>query len=285
MRKRIRGLGFTLVELLVVIGIIGLLLMLLVPVIASAMRTVRSSMTRNTIKTIEMAIANFRNDFGAYPPSRPKWSPNDDAGTKGKGETGASNLCYYLRGPDGGGWGMGAGGLMPFAGSGVAKRVYGPYYQSGDDRIKFGEEIAPPNNIVAQGFLDDFQPSGVILYFRSYAVPSTGTSGAYIAYDYKDNNPSLAFNADQHDPGARTTYSAVTVSYPQTQAESFYHCVMTNSATADANRVFARNDYLLISPGPDGRYGYTKTDTATNTIVPANKKKDVDAVTDDVTNW
>lgn len=62
--------GFTLVELLVVIFIIGLLVALLLPVIAGSVRTANEGRVTAEIQLLSQALAEFKNKFGDYPPSR-----------------------------------------------------------------------------------------------------------------------------------------------------------------------------------------------------------------------
>jgi prepilin-type N-terminal cleavage/methylation domain-containing protein len=62
--------GFTITELLVVIGIIGGLLALLIPTVRGAIRTARAAAIKNEIDMLHMAIMNYKNEFGSYPPAR-----------------------------------------------------------------------------------------------------------------------------------------------------------------------------------------------------------------------
>lgn len=62
--------GFTLIELLVAIGIIGLLVSILVPAVASAIASARDAEVRNELNQLEAALADFKNEYGTYPPSR-----------------------------------------------------------------------------------------------------------------------------------------------------------------------------------------------------------------------
>ena len=59
--------GFTLVELLVVMGIIGLLVMLLMPAVNHAIIVVYVFKTGNIISQIDTALTAYQADHGAYP--------------------------------------------------------------------------------------------------------------------------------------------------------------------------------------------------------------------------
>jgi general secretion pathway protein G len=65
-----RRCGFTLVELLAVILILGILLALLLPAINGAMRTAKNAAVGGEINQLAQALANFKSKYGDYPPSR-----------------------------------------------------------------------------------------------------------------------------------------------------------------------------------------------------------------------
>jgi type II secretory pathway pseudopilin PulG len=62
-----RQLGFTLVELLVVIGIIVALIGILLPVVLHVMKAGRKSRAQADMQTIIMGLDAYKNDFGDYP--------------------------------------------------------------------------------------------------------------------------------------------------------------------------------------------------------------------------
>jgi len=65
-----RRTGFTLVELMIVVVIIGILVGLLLPVIIAAIRKTRDAQISGEIQTIATGLAKFKQDYGEYPPSR-----------------------------------------------------------------------------------------------------------------------------------------------------------------------------------------------------------------------
>ena len=74
--------GFTLVELLVVIAIIGILVAILLPAVQAAREAARRASCKNNLRQVALAMHNFHDAFGAFPPSR-IWSgvPGDPAGS------------------------------------------------------------------------------------------------------------------------------------------------------------------------------------------------------------
>ena len=61
--------AFTLVELLVVIGIIGMLTAIAVPTIFGAVAAARNAKTKAEIDMLHMALMNYKNEYGGFPPA------------------------------------------------------------------------------------------------------------------------------------------------------------------------------------------------------------------------
>jgi prepilin-type N-terminal cleavage/methylation domain-containing protein len=60
--------GFTLIELLVVIAIIAILIALLLPAVQQAREAARRTQTRNNLRQVVLALHNYHDNFGSFPP-------------------------------------------------------------------------------------------------------------------------------------------------------------------------------------------------------------------------
>jgi len=139
MRRARNRAAFTLVELLVVIGIIAILAGMLMPAIMAARTRAHESSTLNLIHQCEVAATGFFNDYGDYPPST--WEEYfalveydyDGNGTFEGAEDGDDDF------PDLDTWPAGDPrdsneGIEVFVAA-VATRTGGPYMEPGGDQL------------------------------------------------------------------------------------------------------------------------------------------------------
>jgi hypothetical protein len=196
--------------------------------------------TRNTIQQIQTGIAAFRASWGVYPPS--------GAGVGAAKPYGFENLAYYLMGPEGRGWGSGAGNHPPFGGSNPPGETWGPYFEAEE-----GAASGTPPRI-----LDSFNPPKPILYFR--AEPG--------------RDPLFSASDNPIDPAGETGFAS----------QAHFEMLAKERGPAGKSR-WAREDYLLISPGRDRLYGHVVRDKKTGRLRPALPEEMNGAPCDDITNF
>ena len=112
--------GFTLIELLVVIAIIAILIALLLPAVQQAREAARRTQNRNNLKQIGIALHNYHESHGVFPP----------------GWIGVSSGLPDVEGGNGFGW---AAHLLPQL---EQKNLY--------ERLDFSQSIMAPTNAIAR---------------------------------------------------------------------------------------------------------------------------------------
>lgn len=89
--RRSRPSGFTLIEIMIAVAIVGILAALLLPTINRARAKARESAAKQAMSAIAMALDKYRDDFGRYPPH------DKSMGKYGvpQGEQIGSEVLYY----------------------------------------------------------------------------------------------------------------------------------------------------------------------------------------------
>ena len=123
--------GLTMIELLVVLGIIAILVGLLVPSLSAVKKMAKETKQKAQFSTIELALAAFKNDEGDYPPSN--WTPEVFTGDY----CGAQKLAEALLGWDL----LGFHPYSDFTSNGT--NTAGVFVYDTSDAILFGQRKGP----------------------------------------------------------------------------------------------------------------------------------------------
>jgi prepilin-type N-terminal cleavage/methylation domain-containing protein len=285
--------GFTLVELLVVMGIIVLLLGLVGPAILKAWRSGDRAATLADLHAISMALEAYKQDHGDYPRVRedsgvPKTPSTDDAPNP---PTGAQILCQALIAPLPQKVPGAAGTNKRLAqdgaeGPGFRTRtqgpVFGPYLAP--EKFKVGDPAKPTDPLgptpkwLLLTILDHYNRP--ILYFPASAVKRNlnvdGTPHPYVdlsevtkseasLYDASDNVPTFEMNA-------QNALKKIRLMLGDSNANGFI----------DTGETAYTGPFLLWSGGPNEVFGPTGGEAYPNNNAP--DAQDADKC-DDITNF
>jgi prepilin-type N-terminal cleavage/methylation domain-containing protein len=281
--------AFTLVELLVAIGIAAVLITLVVGVIAKVKQAAYRSTTAATIAALQGAVEQYYQNFKAYP------GPVSDEAVCGLDNSGlpigvqrvsmSENLVLGLVG----GLGFNSGGQVIFAkefvgkgprtlGSGAASKVMAPFYGANDRITSYA--LAPTNpawglvignnqqplntDSAIPEFLDSFPETMPILYYRAHrsapGVASDGGSGGVLAqYDVRQNLVYLNVRMGMATPQAGHGHGLLTADVytpPGNRGPNYRYNLTTFMASPnDPTRPRVPDGYVLISAGADRIYG------------------------------
>jgi len=243
--RRRRPHAFTLVELLVVMGIIGVLVALLLPAVNRAVIAVRRANCAARISAIQTGLDAFKGDWGIYPPS----DANDSGLTFSSSwvDDGYEVLALCLMGPEGRGWGRVLGSeqeyMTPFGAKSESK-TYGPYFQM---------ELMSPSSGIPDAFPSPRRP---VLYFVFDL--------AEMKYHY-DHNPT----GDIEEGFYNENHFELSAQFKAPDGQDRWH----------------RKDYLLVSAGADRLYGYVRDEDPPTYASSTSQIQSGDAICDDITNF
>ncbi len=223
--------GFTLTELLVVIGIIVLLLSILVPMTIRAYSAAEATKVRHQIQMIVTALEAYKADFNDYP--RPTSTTFN--GTVAN-PYGAQILCNALIAPlpaatDGA---EGPG----FRLRGTQGKVYGPYLPP--DQFKYGQAAGTAALHDGTDVLLDPFNKPILYYVAPTPPPSVNGANGFVAA-----NAGALYNSDQNN---NTLLSKATLQTIQGDTNNSGIIDVTETPTYTG-------PYLLWTTGNDGEFG------------------------------
>lgn len=269
-RRRRRARGFTLTELIVVIGIIVLVLSIATPMIARAWRQGDRVRTAADLQAIATALEAYRQDHGDYPEVAPPPTPGVT------GFDGARTLCRALIGQldtDGiAGPGFrkrqspGSDGRPGTADDVYGGRNYGPYLAA--DKFRLDDPLPKPGepstNLAGYAMLDRYNRP--ILYYRAVGRPNIRLARGFFGVAADKS----LYNADDNLAIKRVDLAPVLGD-------------INANGMIDGNESPAHEGpYILWSAGPDETFG-AQASAAPPVTGPVDAK-DV-AKCDDITNF
>jgi prepilin-type N-terminal cleavage/methylation domain-containing protein len=268
--------GFTLVELLAVLGIIAILVSLLIPALTMVRKMAKETQQKAQITTIELAIVAFKNDYGDYPRSQ---------GVNGTGMddySGAQMLAEALVGWDL----MGFHPKSAWRADGYDKDggrlTYDPAKSRDDnsdgtpdtlkERVGPYLELATANAFRLEQLFDDtgtLKKKTFVLcdVFGKKSVTIGGKAvkaGAPILY-YRANTSSKTLEATYRKDRIYNVYDNDTlvyakqmedgVTHPLAGPDTFFYKYIKDPKVTTVKWPCRPDSYILISAGADGLYG------------------------------
>ncbi|OQB86966.1 MAG: Type II secretion system protein G precursor [Planctomycetes bacterium ADurb.Bin126] len=235
-----RNAGFTLVELLTVVIIIGLLAAILLPTVTSAIKTAMAANSRTRVNSLDKGCELYKKEYQLYPGQRymthATWGLNGSGGNKtGSQVLAASMYLYNLTNP------------LPTDNTVVPRGGFDTYKD--EFLVKDGKQPGSPNDNYKFFLSDGFprQQAYAILYYPSVpgsenkSDPNTPTVNNY---RYEHNQPHTDFlpvNAHGTATNQRTEFFTRAITD-------------TRFGTGNLSKPYRYNEFLLIAPGPDRKY-------------------------------
>jgi len=285
--------AFTLVELLVVIGIIALLVSIVVPALNTAKMVAKKAALKTTFHTLETGLEQFKTDMGAYPESAyrdPAITLNGST-LAGFVDMGAHRLAEAMFGLDRLGyqqnhWYQVSDGTVgtpvipagtPIDGTGGVARTtkrWGPYVAAESLNVGTMSDVPRPASAIPPDpavwanpnpvILDDLNPltTRPILYYRSN--PNGNLIPAI--YNYTDNSYTTTMSiTDIFGMSWSPNQNKLDASKMNLKCFNYYVWDQKTGYSATNNplekikspsaRPFNRDSYILISAGPDSDFG------------------------------
>lgn len=271
--------GFTLVELLTVLAVLGVLLGLLVPALNQVSKTATKVKQKAQFHAIGTALETFRNDYGDYPPS----DYTDDGVMGSDYAVPSHHLAEALIGRDGLGFHSSsqfrADGMADIAGDGTPDDVIygdpagytaetpaenlaarkGPYLELESANAVNVDNISA--GLTSMGVSTGSLISNVFILADMYKILKNTATGKevgmpilyYKADSMKIGNDPLDWSNSTYDYGGNFCGGSGFMGSTTSDVE-FYKAIENPNFT-NPKRPYRAESFLLQSAGPDGEYG------------------------------
>ncbi len=283
-----RRCGFTLVELLVVIGIIALLMGILLPVINAVRKSAYGADSKNQIRGIANAIDRYYQEQSAYPGlfSNAKIAAGKTVTGSPGNLTSTENCVLALTGgvATTAAWSSGVSiidttaftystatlGRGPLTFNSISQKRFQSYFDVSpqivsmagsqlDQTTSFG--LGEPNKGVNTGvpeFIDRFPGAMPVIYLRA-RVSGAGVVGIDAGpntyqYDHRQLLPYILLNSGAFAFDT-VLFPANAVNDPAAIGAANFAGCYNYFLNASVGTVENKDTYILISPGPDRKYG------------------------------
>lgn len=285
--------GFTLVELLVVITIIGILAGVAVPAIFSAVSTARSTAMKMELNSIETAVQKYQEKYGDYPPDFSDWAVVERHYRKIFPRISGDLVLLKTLLTDGNGYnptimdrgevltwvlgGYSSDPLRPFTGAGGPLELVGMSGQANDVPVY---QI----NTSKENSLFDFAPNQLDLTIpvenspinmTNYHVSSDGDLFLSYAASGKTKTPFVYFDARTYEYRNPAATSKGFNGFWRPEAGPVRPYISDIVQTDQTWQFMKPNSFQIIAPGIDGSFGWLSkqsgttgpSDTDTNSAV------------------
>jgi prepilin-type N-terminal cleavage/methylation domain-containing protein len=268
--------AFTLVELLVVIGIIALLVGILVPVIVYARKQSYVTRTKLDIRTIEAALDAYKQDCGDIP----RWPTNIGSG----GVIGSQLLGRALLSPgsiaedgaDGFGFRM-----RPQSAASPQGKVYGPYLPPGKFQLN-------PSGTTDSGGYQILDRNGTPFLYLPHATTQVDVySSTVMAFDFQN----ASYTSQPIYAQAPSDAALFAPGAPNASQEAYHRVQMILGDTylngyivAGETPVSTTAPFLIWAAGVDGKFGFPTVTANVASSSPAQASKAYLQHCDDILN-
>ena len=285
--RRPRRSAFTLVELLVVIGIIGMITAIAVPTIFGAIGSARNAKTKAEIDMLHMAMMNYKNEYGSFPPANMQglWRTDLTPNQVNKSHAVYKHLVrIFPRLSE-----VSAGASSPYyeisqlsPAQALVFWLYG-FYDNPEYPLTNSPNPAQPTPGNRRKFFDfdesRLYAASTYLFNgtpQSFAARGSSTAAGFSPYPvYFTGHPSCGlpyvyFDSRCYDdgPASDINYAAINASGDTSIASSYINSLPTANGTW-AQQHMAGDTFQLIAAGKDGMYGASSVNKAAYPAVTA----------------